>query len=166
MVKFADGPEIETTIQIDASLERVWKLVSDINLSAQFQDEFKGAEWVSDGPALGAEFVGRNERKGYTWETSSWVVAYEPMETFGWAVSDPDSPGSTWTFRLAPEGDGTEVTFHRRLGPGPSGITSIIERQPDREEEIIALRNAEQLENMRSVVEGVKRLAEAGLSDW
>lgn len=161
MVKFADGSEIAVSVEIAAAPERVWELVSDINLPAQFQNEFKRAEWVTEGPALGAEFTGYNERKGFEWDTSSWIVEYEPMKTFGWAVSDPENPGATWTFRLSGTADGTQLVFHRHLGPGPSGITSSITRHPEDEEAIIAARDAEQTINMQGVVDGIKDLAEA-----
>lgn len=161
MVRFADGPVVEVSVDIDASPPRVWELVSDINLPARFQDEFKRAEWVTDGPTLGAEFVGCNERKGFEWATSSWIVEYEPMSSFGWAVSDPVNPGATWTYRLSETANGTHLVFHRRLGPGPSGITSIIGRHPEDEETIIAARDAEQTVNMQAVVDGIKALAEA-----
>ncbi|MBK5267434.1 MAG: SRPBCC family protein [Acidimicrobiia bacterium] len=124
MVRLADGPVVEVSVDIAAPPERVWELVSDINLPARFQDEFKRAEWATDGPALGAEFVGYNERKGFQWDTSSWVVEYVPLRSFGWAVSDPNNPGATWTFRLSETPAGTRLTFHRRLGPGPSGLTA------------------------------------------
>lgn len=161
MVKFADGPEIAVSVEIGATPQRVWELVSDINLPARFQDEFKRAEWVTDGPALGAEFTGYNERKGFEWDTSSWIVEYEPLRSFGWAVSDPVNPGATWTYRLSETAEGTRLVFHRRLGPGPSGITAIIDRHPEDEETIIEARNAEQTRNMALVVEGIKALAEA-----
>jgi uncharacterized protein YndB with AHSA1/START domain len=160
MVKFSDGPEIEVTVEIGAAPERVWELISDINLPSRFQNEFKRAEWVTDGPALGAEFTGHNERKDFKWDTSSWVVEYEPLKSFGWAVSDPINPGATWTYRLSENADGTRLVFHRRLGPGPSGITAIIARHPEDEEAIIAARDAEQTLNMQGVVDGIKHLAE------
>ncbi len=160
MVKFSDGSVVEVSIDIEAPLEAVWSLVSDINLSAQFQGEFQSAEWVDDGPALGAEFRGKNERNGRQWETSSWVCEYTPNEAFGWAVSDKNNPGATWTFRLVPTVSGTKLTFHRLLGPGPSGITAIIAKNPANEEQIIAFRDAEQTANMRDVIEGIKALAE------
>lgn len=160
LVKFSDGSVVEVSIDIEAPLEVVWSLVSDINLPAQFQGEFQSAEWVDDGPALGAEFRGKNERNGRQWETSSWVSEYTPNAAFGWAVQDRDNPGATWVFRLAPTATGTQLTFHRRLGPGPSGITAIIAKNPANEEEIIAFRNAEQTANMQAVIEGIKTLAE------
>jgi len=161
VVRFADGPEVEVSVDIAVAPRRVWELISDINLPARFQSEFKRAEWVTDGPQLGAEFVGYNERKGFEWDTTSWIVEYEPLRLFGWAVSDPVNPGATWTYRLSEISGGTRLEFHRRLGPGPSGITAIIERHPEDEEDIIAARDAEQAVNMRAVLAGIKSLAEA-----
>ncbi len=161
MVRFEDGPVVEVTADVAAPPSVVWPLVTDIALPARFQEEFLGAEWLdAKGPALGARFAGRNRRGDRTWETTSWVVEYEPEKAFGWAVSDRIKPGATWTFRLEPIEQGTRLTFHRRLGPGPSGITRVIEQNPEDEEEIIALRNATHRSNMQAVVNGIKSLAE------
>jgi len=160
MTRFADQPEVEVAADIEAPAEVVWSLVTDINLPARFQDEFRGAKWLDPRPGVGARFLGHNERRGRTWETTSWVLAYEPLREFGWAVSDPDNPGATWTFRLKPTPQGTRLIYHRRLGPGPSGITDFIERHPEREEEAIANRDAEHRVHMQAVVDGIKQLAE------
>jgi len=161
MARFADGPAIEVSTLIGAAPATVWALVTDINLPARFQDEFQGATWLDGaGPAIGATFRGRNRRGTREWETTSFVVAYEPERAFGWAVSDRDKPGATWTFRLEPSGDETILTYHRKLGPGPSGITRMIEAEPEREEEIIAWRDELQSRNMQAVLDGIKSLAE------
>jgi uncharacterized protein YndB with AHSA1/START domain len=160
MTRFADGPVVEVSVSIDAPVEAVWDLVTDINMPAQFQREFVEAEWLDEGPALGTRFVGRNERGDWKWETTSWVVVYEPLQAFGWAVSDEKNPGATWTYFLESVNDKTTLRYHRVLGPGPSGLTAIIERHPEREEEFIAARNVEQQANMQAVLDGVKVLAE------
>ena len=162
MAKLADLPVVEVTADIAASPHFVWALVSDINLPAQFQDEFTGAEWVDEGDVtVGSRFVGRNQRGDWNWETTSWVLEYEPERAFSWAVSDQHDPGAIWTFRLEPTADGTRLTFHRQLGPGWSGIKRMVERNPENEEEIIAARDAEHRANMQAVVDGVKVLAES-----
>lgn len=146
---------------IAASPERVWELVTDINLPAGFQDEFREAEWLDGaGPGPGAAFRGRNRRGDREWETTSYVVAYEPERTFGWAVDDLDNPGATWTFRLVASDDVTTLVYRRTLGPGPSGLTRAIEKYPEREEEIIAARDEVHRANMQAVVDGIKDLAE------
>ena len=163
-MKFEDGPEVEVRAVIAADPAAVWEYVSDINLPSRFQDEFRGAVWLEDEPiGVGARFMGRNQRGDRTWETTSWVVGYEPERLFSWAVSDPDNPGAVWTFRLEPVPTGTRLVFHRRLGPGPSGITRIIERNPEKEHEIIAARDATHRANMNVVLKGIKGLAEKPL---
>ncbi len=161
MARFADLPVVEVSADIAAPPGAVWELVTDVNLPGRFQDEFQRAEWLDgDGPALGARFAGWNERRGFQWDTVSWVVAYEPEREFGWAVSDPDNPGAIWTYRLEPADGGTRLTYHRQLGPGPSGVTAIIAQHPDQEEEIIARRDTTHRRNMQAVVDGIKELAE------
>ena len=161
MARFSDGPVVEVEAVVAKPPADVWPFVTDIDLPARFQDEFVGAEWLDDGPALGARFLGRNQRGSRSWETTSWVVAYQPEREFGWAVSDVDDPGATWTFRLEPARNGTRLVFHRRLGPGPSGVRSMIEAEPEREEEIIARRDEMHRIHMQAVVDGIRALAEA-----
>ncbi len=160
MTRFADGPVVEVSVSIDAPVDVVWDLVTDINIASRFQDEFQEAEWLDDGPALGARFVGRNRIGDQTWETTSTIVAFQPGEVFRWAVSDVDDPVATWTFRLDPDGDRTRLTFHRIIGPGRSGVTWAIKQNPEQEEEIIAARDAEHREHMHAVLVGIKELAE------
>jgi hypothetical protein len=161
MTRFKDGPVVEVSAPIDAPIEVVWDLITDINVASRFQDEFAEAEWIDEGPALEARFNGRNTRGEREWETTSWVVIYEPKRAFGWAVSDPDNPGATWTYFLNGDDTGMILRYHRVLGPGPSGLTAAIDRHPEAEEEIIAARDEEQRQNMQAVVEGIKQLAEA-----
>ncbi|MGH2758276.1 MAG: SRPBCC family protein, partial [Actinomycetota bacterium] len=92
-MRYADGPSAEVEIYIDAPPARVWDLVSDIELPARFSEELQGAQWLDETPAVGARFQGRNRHPAVgEWETTSYVVAYEPERTFAWAVGDPDRP--------------------------------------------------------------------------
>ena len=160
MLKFEDGLIVEVMADIEAPIEQVWEAVTDISLSARYSSEFVGAEWIGDGPALGASFRGRNERGSHRWETTSWVNSYEPMKVFGWAVSDPANPGATWTFSLQPIEGAIRLRFNRLLGPGPSGMTAAIERQPGREHELLESRNEQHRVSMQAVVDGVKSTLE------
>lgn len=160
MLSFQDGLVVEVWADIAAPPGRVWEVITDINLSSRFSSEFVGAEWIDDGPALGAAFKGKNQRGHHGWETTSWVTSYEPPRAFGWSVGDRDSPGATWTFTMKAQGAGTRLTYHRLLGPGSSGITARIARDPEREHEILTGRNEEHRLSMQAVVEGVKAMLE------
>jgi uncharacterized protein YndB with AHSA1/START domain len=160
-VKYCDGPSIEVAALIDAPIERVWQLVTDINLPAQFSAEFLGARWLDDPPGVGARFEGRNHHQALgDWETTSFVTRYEAPRAFGWAVTDPDNPSSSWWFELEQQRDGVRLRQGTRMGPAPSGLTIAITAMPEKEERIIVRRLQEFETNMRATVEGIKRLAE------
>ena len=135
----------------------------DIDLPARFSDEAQGALWDGDGPALGATFTGRNENSTIgAWELTAYVDQYDEGRTFGWATSDPDNPGARWWFSLAPSADGGTTLRHEvSIGPGPSGLSSVIEKMPDMETRILRGRLRELHTNMVRTVEGIRDLAEA-----
>jgi uncharacterized protein YndB with AHSA1/START domain len=166
VVKYADGPSTEVEVVIAAPPARVWELVSDINLPARFSPEFQGAEWIDEGPALGARFVGRNQHDALgAWETTSWITRYAPMREFGWSVSDPDHPSATWWFTLEETDGGVRLRQGGRMGPAPSGLTIAITAMPDKEERIVARRLEEWARNMQATLDGIKSMAEAGGGD-
>jgi uncharacterized protein YndB with AHSA1/START domain len=163
VTRYADGPTVEVSVDVAAPIERVWALVTDIDLPARFSPEFQGAEWLDDGPALGARFTGRNAHAALgEWTTTSWVDRFEPHRSFGWSVSDPDHPSASWWFELEPVGDGVRLRQGGRMGPAPSGLSIAIEAMPEKEERIVARRLEEWERNLRATVEGIKALAEAG----
>ena len=47
-------------------------------------------------------------------------------------VGNPDGPVAVWRFDLTSATDGTRLRYSARLGPGKSGVTMMIEREPDR----------------------------------
>ncbi|MDQ3470119.1 MAG: SRPBCC family protein [Actinomycetota bacterium] len=162
-LRFADHPTAETSIDIAAPPDTVFALVADISLPARFSRELVGAEWLdgATGPALGARFVGRNEhpRVG-AWETTSTIVELEPDRRLAWAVGDTANPGTTWRFTLEPIEGGTRLTQWMQIGPGPSGINSVIAAMPDKESRIIHRRLAEHRASMEANLAGIKTLAE------
>ncbi|MEM7338724.1 MAG: SRPBCC family protein [Actinomycetota bacterium] len=161
MVKYADGPMADVQIDIDAAPQVVWTYVSDINAAAPFSDEFQRAEWEDEGPALGARFRGYNRREGIgEWDVPCTVTAFEPDRTFEWTIGNLDNKVARWRFDIEPEGDGSLLRFSAEMGPGPSGLTPMIEATPDAEEVIVATRLGMWTENMQRTVDGIKALAE------
>ena len=162
-MRYADGPTAEVDVVIDAPLERVWELVSDIALPTRFSSELQGAQWLDGhGAAEGARFVGRSAHPAAgEWETTCVVTALVPGRTFEWKVGDPAFPSATWRFDLEETGDGVRLRQTARLGPAPSGLTPAIEAMPDKEERIVARRLDEHRANMQATVDGVKALAES-----
>jgi len=155
----ADGPGTVVEVDIKAPTDAVWKMVTDISMGAGYSEEFLGARWADgfEGPALGAQFIGRNQHpKVGEWEVPCFVHRYDEGKEFGWVTSDPDHPGARWCFQLASIAGATRLRYSLIVGPGPSGISAVIASMPDREPRILFRRIEEHRANMQRVVDGVK----------
>jgi len=163
--RYADTPTVENSIWIAADPARVWSLVSDIKLMPTLSSELKSVEWAdgSDGPRVGARFVGHNEHDAFgQWSTTSQIVSCSEPNEFAWAVGEANYPSSTWRFRLAPHDDGTTLSFWMRMGPGRSGLSVAIDSMPDKEEKIVFVRMREFEAAVSNTLAAIKRLAEQG----
>ncbi len=164
--RYSDCPTVEVSTWIDADPNRVWDLVTDIQLMPTFSDELQSVDWVegTSGPRLGARFVGHNKHDAFgQWSTTSHVVAFEQLHEFAWAVGDPENPASIWRFRLTPRDGGTTLTFWMQMGPAPSGLSVAIESMPDKEQKIVFVRLREFETAMGKTIAAIKRLAERGV---
>ncbi len=161
-VCLADGPG--TVVEVDiagAEPADVWPHVIDVELPARFSEEFLGADWVEgcDGPAPGATFVGRNRHPAVgEWEVPCFVDVFEEETAFGWRTSDPEDPGARWRFDLQRIIGATRLRFGVALGPGPSGLSWLIAREPHDEPRFINGRLRELRTNMQRVVDGIEAL--------
>jgi uncharacterized protein YndB with AHSA1/START domain len=161
---YADTPTVEVRTWIDAPPDRVWALVSDVELMPAMSTELQAVEWLdgATGPAAGARFAGRSKHEAFgEWTTTSQVVECEPGRVFGWAVGDPANPSASWRFRLEPRDGGTDLSQWMRLGPAPSGLSFAIEQMPDKEQKIVFVRLREFERNMIATLEHIKHRAEA-----
>lgn len=153
--------KVVVSAPIAASAERVWELVSDVNLPSRFSAELVRAEWEGT-PGRGSTIRGYMKLNGREWDTESLVIDWRPNEAFMWSVYGPENPVAEWGFRITPLGDSVLLIMHARLGPARSGLTAAIEAQPDKRDEIVAHRMATWRSNMTATVNGVKELAENG----
>lgn len=136
-------PAVEVYADISAPIERVWDLVSDITLMPALSTELHSVRWADDfdEPCRGAQFLGTNRHEAIgVWTTRSHITAFDPPRTFEWTVGDPQGPAAVWRFDLSPATNGTRLRYTSRLGTGKSGVTMMIEREPQRAEEIVATR--------------------------
>ncbi|MGQ5656763.1 SRPBCC family protein [Streptomyces sp. EKR5.2] len=161
--RYADKPTLEVRTWIDAPPERVWSLVSDIELMPDMSKELQSVEWLDGaaGPAVGARFVGRSRHDALgEWQTTSHVIECEPGRSLAWAVQDPDRPSAVWRFRLRAEDGGTELSEWMQLGPGRSGLSLAIDRMPEKEQKIVFVRLREFERNITATLGAIKQRAE------
>ncbi|PWH07632.1 SRPBCC family protein [Brachybacterium endophyticum] len=128
--------EIQDSVQLSASPEQVYELLSDITRTGEWSQQCHRCEWESDDRGVGARFVGHNRTPEREWQTVSEVVADVTREHFAWSVG----PGrAVWGYRMRPSaGGGTELTEYTRTSPTFEEFFT--ERYGDRAEEEIATR--------------------------
>lgn len=108
------GKTAEASIVVDAPVETVWALVSDITRTGEWSVECRGAEWLdgAGAPATGARFRGRNRRNATRWSRVCEVLEVEAPRRLAWRTLRtrllPDS--TRWEFELAPDGAATRLT--------------------------------------------------------
>ncbi len=148
-----DPTPISATVEMNASTEAVWEVVSDLARMPEFSPELRKA-FVLGKPGLGANIVGINRRKAVVWPTTSKVVRWEPGRAVAWRTRES---GATWVYELEPTATGTTVTGRRVLPKftfGTSFLAPVIGGAEGHDAELAAgIRTT--LERIRTVVEKV-----------
>ncbi|MFF9352770.1 SRPBCC family protein [Streptomyces sp. NPDC014734] len=166
---------MDVVVHVEAPVSRVWELVADIGLPARLSPELQRVAWLdgADRPVVGARFEGFNQHRLIgEWRTVSHVTEADEQRVFAWAVTDADGRfgeatldparcAASWRYELEAEATGTRLRQTVRVGPGNSGVTEVIARQPDHEEQILEFRLQELRAAMESTLQGIKALAEA-----
>ncbi len=104
---------LEATIEIDASPERVWAVVSDLGRMPEFSPHT--VRMVPLGtPRTGTWTVNLNFDK-YYYPTTSRIVRFEPNRAFAFRMNEN---GTVWSYTLEPTESGTRLTERRDIPRG------------------------------------------------
>jgi hypothetical protein len=149
--------EGSATVHMNAPAMKIWELVADVRNIGQFSPETFEAEWLdgATGPEVGARFRGhvrRNEIGPVYW-TTCVITDCEPGRDFAFDVILGDRPVNHWHYRLAPRGDGTDVTESFRLTASP--MMSVYAMTVGR------LRRRRNVRDMRKTLERIRDVVEA-----
>jgi hypothetical protein len=113
----------EVSIDIDATPESVYALVSDLPSMGRWSPECYRCEWLGGATAAapGVRFVGRNKIGARRWSTTGTVVVADPGRELTFDVHTVlGLPVSRWSYHITPRADGgvtlTESTEDRRGG--------------------------------------------------
>jgi uncharacterized protein YndB with AHSA1/START domain len=120
-------PSLEETVEVDATPERVWTLVSDLRRMARWSPQVQRTFVRGDGTVrLGTRTVNVNRRGLLVWPTRAKVVRFEPHREIALRIKDNFT---IWSFTLEPtEAGGTLITQRREA---PQGISPISHRLTD-----------------------------------
>ena len=104
----------EASVVIDAPIDAVWNVVSDITRVGEWSGECRDCTWVggADFPVPGARFQGRNRRGTMRWSRLNEVIRAEPPHTFVWqtVARFPYLDSVEWQLCLAQNESATRVT--------------------------------------------------------
>ncbi|MEU3642080.1 SRPBCC family protein [Lentzea sp. NPDC034063] len=112
-------PDASAHIDVAASPQRVFDLVSDLRGLSGCAEEYAGGKWLNAaGPRVGARFRGLNKRGWRRWPTTSTVTDCSPTR-FAFEVKSLGMAVSRWQYDIEATPEGcrvTESTWDRRPG--------------------------------------------------
>ena len=100
------------SIEIAASPELVFGVLSDLPRMGELSPENTGGEWLDGASSarLGARFRGTNEQDGDEWSTIAKVSEFEPPNSFTFEVTWHRFRISRWSYRVEATDAGCRVT--------------------------------------------------------
>ncbi len=105
------GMHREASIEIHASPEAVYALVSDLPRMGEWSPENIGGEWQDGGRGqVGDRYIGHNRAGARAWSVPVLVTVAERGRCFAFVTRPDEGPYVRWTYRLEPSGAGTRVT--------------------------------------------------------
>lgn len=146
--------QLHATVDIDATPERVWSLVTDLPRMASWSPQV--VKTFVRGPVKEGTRAFNINRKGLlVWPTRSKVVVFEPHREFAFKILDN---ATIWAFVLEPADGGTRLVHERRT---PNGITPISARLQDTVLGGVEAFSGELREGMAQTLTRIKAEAEA-----
>lgn len=114
---------LEASIEIDATPEAVWRVVSDLERMGRWSPQCKVMK-VFGGPVRNGTRTANLNKKGLlVWPTSAKVIRFEPNTAIAWRVTENHT---IWTYELAATETGTRVTERREAPTGTTRLSSIL----------------------------------------
>ena len=103
---------ISVTREINAPVEKVWAMVTDLPRMGEWSPENQGGEWVkgSTGPAVGASFKGRNKNGKRSWSTIAIVNAFDAPKKFSFGLTLLGKNWGDWVYEIESTETGCRVT--------------------------------------------------------
>ena len=102
----------KTSIDIAASPETVYEILTDLSRISELSPECYKAEWEGDltEAAVGAKFRGYNDNGGRKWDAGCVVVAADPAKEWSFEVPGDDGRSTVWRYQIEATSHGCRVT--------------------------------------------------------
>lgn len=115
------APLLQAHVDIDAPVEAVWELVSDLRRMPQWSPQCR---WMKPfGPVReGTRTLNLNRRKRLFWPTTCTVIEIVPDRKLAFRV---DTNNTIWTYELEPSGEGTRLIESRHAENGVTAFSNL-----------------------------------------
>lgn len=115
-------PLLQARIDIDASPEAVWALVSDLTLMPKWSPQCKLMK--AFGPLRpGTKTVNVNRRNYLFWPTTSRITEVVPERKLAFRVNENNT---VWSYELEPTATGTRLTESRHAENGVKPLSNLL----------------------------------------
>ncbi|MBD0322519.1 MAG: SRPBCC family protein [Aldersonia sp.] len=107
---------LEATIDVDATPQRVWKVVSDLERMPEWSPQCTRMKVLGD-VREGAWTLNFNKDGWKRWPTTARVVRFEPGHLVAFRINENRT---VWSFQVEPTATGTRITQRRDVPNGQS----------------------------------------------
>ena len=115
------APLLKAEIEIDAPVDKVWGLISDLNRMPQWSPQCRKMKAL--GPIRpGTRTLNLNRRGMLFWPTTSTITEVIPERKLAFRV---DINHTVWTYELQPTATGTRVTESRHAENGVTTVSAV-----------------------------------------
>lgn len=147
----------ECTIEIDASPDQVYALVSDVTRTGEWSPECYRCQWLEgwDGPEVGARFRGHNRYRWLKWSRLNQVEVAEPGRESAFRVLTDrmNKDASIWRYQIEERDGRTVLTERTEVLAWPGSLVRFLT--------FLARRPADMTDNISDSLVAIKRIAEA-----
>ncbi|GAA4641171.1 SRPBCC family protein [Gordonia humi] len=115
------APLIEDSIDVAASPEAVWSVISDLPRMGEWSPQCKKMFVLGGEVKAGARTVNVNRRGPLFWPTTAKVVAFEPNREIAFRIAENHT---VWSYKIEQTATGSRVTESRAAAGGKTTAVS------------------------------------------
>ncbi|GAC70072.1 SRPBCC family protein [Gordonia soli] len=117
------APLIEESIEIQATPQQVWSVVSDLKRMGEWSPQCKKMIIRGGDIGLGTRTININRRGPLVWPTTSKVIRFQPDKELGFRVVENRT---VWSYTLTETPNGVTVTERREVPTTTTKISSVL----------------------------------------